>query len=555
MKKKLVTAVTAASLLATIFGSSVFAASRPAPTPTTDTTSPKAKYTMVTAGADVHYGTVSKAYGFYSDDSDKAASSNGANIAFEMYRTGAAGLGVDTLATADLKAVSSNSSILVTWAYATADGAGIACGTADTAGTAGATLFAASDIVEGVAEDDGDGVYILCLAASTATTAANGTITISASKVTDGASSWVTMVTIPVVAIGPVKTLELSLTKSYRYVAAGNATLDKALTLVGRDANGTILNGATGSITAGVALTGVTETTTNAKNANGEAINFFSVGSSDTVADVTPSVPNEGSARLFDIEADTCAVGDGDAVLTDAGKSYSLSVSAGTIVSNEVSFTCTGDGSKAVMKSVAADVTSFKGKTYVDADGGHSFDIMATIVDENGLPLGNGANATDFGDLTFTVANALHMANDHSDAAVVNGQTKLFDLSPAALASFKKYTYSVKVADTDLGAEANVAKTFSFSYTISNPTTITVKMNAAKTVATVTVNFGADAADESAYLYVETTTGKETIYRKIASASGVATWTVALRKQQVFMTADSDVDGVESSNLAVVTYK
>jgi hypothetical protein len=80
-------------------------------------------------------------------------------------------------------------------------------------------------------------------------------------------------------------------------------------------------------------------------------------------------------------------------------------------------------------------------------------------------------------------------------------------------------------------------------------------MNAARTVATVTVNFGVDAEGESAYLDVETATGSVKTYRKIANASGVATWTIALRRQTVFMAADSSVTGVAVSNLAVVTFR
>jgi hypothetical protein len=69
------------------------------------------------------------------------------------------------------------------------------------------------------------------------------------------------------------------------------------------------------------------------------------------------------------------------------------------------------------------------------------------------------------------------------------------------------------------------------------------------------VNFGEDAAEESAYLDVETSTGSIKTYRKIANASGVVTWTIAMRKQQVFMTAACDVNTVEASNLAVVNFK
>ncbi len=550
MKNKFVTAVTAASLLATIFGSSVMAAGRP--TPPVAPTGPIARYTGTPVeGAAVTQAGSTTTFGFYSNASNVAVASATANLTYTFFVAGAANAGTTSLALADLKAVSSNSNIVVAWAYAAADGVAAACSALDTP----LGSFAATDIVEGVAETtETAGNYKLCVAAKTSTTAANGTITVYASKAGLTASSWVSMKTVSITAIGALKTLDLSLTTGYTYVAGENAAIDGALTLVGKDANGTVLNGATGSITAGVALSGVAESDTNPTNASGSAIGFFTVASDDAVA---VGSANAGSMRLFDIDAAACSVGNGDNLLSDSGKAYNLAVAAGLIESNAVSITCTGDGSKAVLKSVAADVTSFKGKTYASATGGTTFKIIGTIVDENGLPMGNGATAMDFGPETFTGLTALTVASldvDLDESEVVGGKAQIATLAPTNM-SYKTHKYSIAVADSDLGASAAVAKTYSLTYAVSNPTTITVKMNAAKTVATVTVNFGEDAADESAYLNVETVTGKFTEYRKIANASGVATWTIALRKQQVFMTASSDVFGVAVSNLAVVTYK
>ena len=547
MKKKLVTAVTAASMLATIFGSSAFAAARPTPAGP-DTTSPKAKYTLVSEdSAKVFQNTTSKAFGFYSDDADKTVADDDVVLMFELFDVGSNNAGTSSLAAADLKAVSNNSNILVSWAYATANGAPAAC----TALDGGSTLFATTDIVEDVDEGTaGDGDYYLCIAAKTATTAATGTITVSASKVTDAASSWVTMKTVTVTAIGPLASLDLSLTDGYKYVAADGQGVAGALTVVGKDAAGTVLNGATGTITAGVELAGLDEDSNNPTDANDGTIAFL--GAVTAVADADS--PVNGSKRLYATLDDVCDEGNGDDILSDIGKSYSLKVAAGEIVSNSVSITCTGTGAKAVVKSMAAEVTTWKGKTYND-DGDTSFNIVATIVDENGLPMGNGGVSSNFGTITETAIAALGYANEDSSNVAVGGKATFATLSPANLPSYKKYTYSLKVADSDLGASADVAKTFSFSYTITNPSTITVKMNAAKTVATVTVNFGEDAADASAFLYVENATGTEKTYRKIANASGVATWTIALRKQYVFMYADTDADATLETNLVTVTYK
>ncbi len=557
MKKKLVTAVTAASLLATVFGSSVFAAGRPTPTPA-PTGFPIAKYTLIpTEGAALTQAGETAVFGFYSDDADVAVAEDTATLTYKFFVAGANNLGTTELTTADLRAVSSNSNILVAWAYAD-NGDAAVCEELDFDASTDpdtATKFVTTDIVEGVA-DGNPGEYTLCVAAKTATTAATGTITVSASKVTDAASSWVTMKSVTVTAIGALKSLELSLTTGYKYVAGANAAIDKALTLVGKDANGTVLNGATGSITAGVALSGIVESADNAENADGEAIPFFTNSSDEPVA---VGATNAGSMRLFDIDAAACTVGNGDDVLGDVGRSYSIAVedSTGLIVSNAISITCTGDGSEAVLKSVAAEVTSFKGKTYQSATGGSTFKIIGTIVDENGLPMGDGANAMDFGVETFTGLAGLTVAGldvDLAESEVVGGKAQIATLAPTNMA-YKTHRYSIKVADSNLGSTEDVAKTYSMTYAVSNPTTITVKMNAARTVATVTVNFGADAEGESAYLEVETETGSVKTYRKIANASGVATWTIALRRQTVYMTASSDVSGVADSNLAVVTYR
>jgi len=556
MKKKLVTAVTAASLLATVFGSSVLAAGRPTPTPA-PTGFPIAKYTLLpTEGATFTQAGTTSTFGFYSDDADATVAENDATLTFKFFVAGANNVGTTELTTADLKAVSSNSNILVAWAYDDSGTAAV-CEDLDVDG-ATASKFVTTDIVEDV-PDGNAGEYTLCVAAKTATTAATSTITVSASKVTADASSWVTMKSVTVTAIGALASLQLSLTNGYRYVAGANDAIDGALTLVGKDSNGTVLNGATGSITAGVALSGIVESADNPENADEGAIPFFDVSSDDPV---TGSGATAGSKRLFDIEADTCTVGNGDDVLGDVGKSYSLAVedATGLITSNAVTITCTGDGSKAVLQSLAPEVTSFKGKTYESATGGTTFKIIGTIVDENGLPMGDGANAMDFGTETFTGLAGLTYAslaanlNGVGEEKVVGGKAQIATLAPTNM-TYKTHKYSIKVADSNLGSTEDVAKTYSMSYAVSNPTTITVKMNAARTVATVTVNFGEDAADESAYLEVETATSSIKTYRKIANASGVATWTIALRRQQVFMTASSDASGVEDSNLAVVTFR
>ena len=559
MKNKFVTAVTTAGLLATIFGSSAMAAGRPTPAGP-DTTSPKAKYTTVHAdGATAYRAGTTSVYGVYSAVSNKTTADDGATFTFRFFSAGANNAGTTAMATADLKAVSSNSNIVLAWARDDA-GAAAVCEDLDYVAAAGgdpavASKFVTTDIVEGTSDDAGAtaGLYTLCVAAKTSTTAATGTITVSASEVTSSAASWVTMKTITVTAIGPVASLALSLTTGYKYVAAANSSIADALTIVGKDANGTVLNGATGSITAGVEIAGLDENSANPEDANGNTIDFL--GAVVAVDDEDSAF--DGSERLYTILADVCDAGNGDDVLSDIGKSYSLAVAVGEVVSNSVSITCTGTGAKAVIKSVAAEVTSFKGKTYDDGKvaGDDMFDITATVVDENGLPLGNGSSVVDFGAVTMPVGVAALGFTDSASTGVEDGKLVIAGMEPVALPSFKAYKYSIKVADSDLATTDAVAKTFALTYTISNPTTITVKMNAAKTVATVTVNFGEDAADESAYLEVETTTGSIKTYRKIANASGVATWTVALRKQQVFMTADSDVSGVESSNLAVVTYK
>ena len=558
MKNKFVTAVTTASMLATIFASSAFAA-RPTP-PAAPSGFPIAKYTAIPGeGAALTQAGSTAVFGFYSDAADITVAEDTATLEYTFFVAGANNAGTTKLTTADLKAVSSNSNILVAWAYTDA-GVAETCEDLDYVPVDGeepavASKFVTTDIIENVADGD-PGEYTLCVAAKTATTAATGTITVSASKVTDDASSWVTMKSVTVTAIGALNSLALSLTTGYRYVAGDNADANEMLTLVGKDSNGTVLNGATGSITAGVELAGIVESTNNADNADGDAIAFFDVTSNTAV---TGTGATAGSERLFDIEAATCTVGNGDEILGDVGASYSLAVedATGLIESNAVSITCTGDGSKAVLSSVAAEVTSFKGKTYLEDDVAASFDLTATIVDEGGRPMGNGANAMDFGAVTWTCATALDCDNEDvaiAEGGVVGGKAVIADLTPTNTL-YKTYKYSIKVTDSNLGATADVAKTYSLTYAVSNPTTITVKMNAAKTVATVTVNFGEDAADESAFLEVETSTGSVKTYRKIANASGVATWTIALRKQTVYMTADSSVTGVAVSNMAVVTYK
>ena len=568
------TAVTTAGLLAGLFGSAFVPAAYGARAGTV--TSPKASLTVLTTGSALDDNAAGTAFGFLSDDADDALAS--ANVVLKVAINSAGNV---DLTSADLKAVSSNDDILVSWLYNDAltqlddDDGALDCADMDSTNGAGDTElgednFGASDIVEGVADHaTGNGLFWLCIAAADSDTAATSTITISAQAANaSDTAGFVTLKTVTVTAIGPTDAITLSITDGYKYVAEENVALEGWLTVLCKDENGTLINDATASISAGNSCGTVTEDSLNAKNADDTAIDFVDITTGGGGTGHAPTAPatgaNAGSLRLYHLQNETCNE-ETDEDLDDAGNSYSLKVAVGTVKSNAITITCTEDSTGASITTVTATDTVGP-EAYDDGSGDdNDLEYIGTFVDEDGRPLGDGAGATDFGAFTFAGAAAVVTeleTNDPAGAAegevtVLGGEATLSDIADGFdFARRGKFTIEITVTDSDLATTTAVEKTFTLVYTVSASEDVTIvkKMSASKRSATITVEFGEDNAFERVAFFVENSSGVVKEYLRRADADGVATFKFARRNTTFYVFADLDAGGAPTDILEI-TFK
>jgi len=579
MKNKVSTAVVTAGLLAGILGSAFAPAAKGRDTVTT--TSPiKPSLTTIDWDGFNNYNDDDASFSAYSgevftdvaydtEDSDYLGyGSDNYDFNFEVF-TKVDGDLAEELTTADVKVVSSNSKILV--ALADNDSDTDECDDDDLQ-----DYFNTTDVQTDLTPDGSS--FNVCVKPAAEDTAADGTIKVYAGIPVDGANNatYVLVYTINVTFMGPVATLTQSIADGYKYVANDNDGLEGWLKIVGKDANGTILNDASDTPSDGDALYDdtwdshdFTEATGNTKAHNNSAVDYFDLNTADSLADINADGDLSDANQYYYLEDNTCNSADTDYYdAGDEGKSLTLKVAyttdalnlgdgtlRTTVTSNAITITCTLNDGDDKITGISATVTSGTGKNPVDAAGDDLYGaIVATVTDSAGRPMGDGGDAYTWS-YDDTAAGWMDVSTDTTPGSPVGGKLELAEFSPSSIPAFKKYTYTFKVNDADRGTVGNQAKSATLSYTAINPTTIKAVLNKAKTSAVVTVNFGADAAGEYAFLVVETATGKQTEYRKMANASGVATWTLNLRKQTVYLSAYSDASDVEESNILAVTYK
>ena len=547
IKNKLVTAVTTAGLLAGLFGSAFVPAVKGAgrPAPVADPVTPKASLTVLTTGAAMDKETGVNNFGFLSADSDDADSGATVNIVVAINSAG----NVD-VETADLKATSSNDDVLVAWSYED-DGTADTCDDMDSGGNDG---FSDEDIVEEVADLAAAGTYRLCVAAATDTTAATSTVAIYAAEAgTSADDGWVLLKTVTVTAIGPTDTMDLSITDGYKYVAEDNQALTDWLTIACYDENGTLINDGTGSISVGNDCGTVTEYASNEKRIDTTTIGFISDATNGADA-VT------GAKSAWDLDAGVCD-NETDADITDAGQSYALAVQIGTVVSDEITITCTG--TDAVITSIYASDTEGP-QVYDDGTGDNGkLQIIAVLKDESGLPLGDGmADDQDFGALTVDGATAIETEFAEADLDTTDVDASEYSGGEMVVADFDdgfdfgrrgKFTYTVSIAEPDLGDTEEDALSVDLTYlaTAADSVEISYTRNAAKTKATVTVDFGEDEAFERAVFYVENAAGVVKEYLRRADAEGVATFTFARRNKTFYVYADLDAGGAPTDIVSI----
>jgi hypothetical protein len=515
-------------------------------------------------------------FGFLSSNSDQETANDDVQITFAIKSAGSA-----VVEDADLKAVSSNSAVQVAWAYTSGAGpVADTCSDIDGDGednvledvgegdeTAdNVDAFATSDIVL-EAPGGETGVYSLCLAAATATSAATSTVTISAAA--SGTEEFVVLKTLTVTAIGPIASLALSITDGYKYVAEGNSELDEWLTVVGKDSNGTIINGDEDTISSGFDLVNtITEWEDNPEHSDGDtAIAFFAGDSGVNNAD--------GGSTLYDLEVDTCLDNDDDD-FGDAGNSFSLKIqnAGGSVVSNAISITCTTDSTGvARVTGVTAEATSGL-QTYNETadDSDDELSLFATVVDEDGRPMGDGSTAVDFDwsiDGAAVIEGGFFDADD--DNVAIGGKVELgslcdldadgdcgvIDAANLDFGRIGRFTYVLTADDSDLSTALDVEADFTLTYTVvgEDASTISRTRNAAKTRATITADLGESNAFVRVEFYVELANGNVKTYVRRANADGVATLVQVRRNTTVYVYADEAETGGVPTDVIKVVFK
>jgi hypothetical protein len=552
--KKLVTAVTAASLLASIFGSSVLAAGRGTVDPVV-----KSAYTTYQAAAAVQRTTAtSKVFGFQSSASTATVASATAAIGIQIFSDGAAGAGntvFDFGTDLKLEATSSNSAVKVAWAY---DNAGDAAACTALDGVGALTTFGASDVVIGVDPTANlvvvDPVltqtYKLCLAAASATTAGTSTITVKAGGAVAG--------TFTVTAVGPVASVTLSGADGGLRIAEDNGAVDNFWQIVAKDAAGVIINGASNSVSD--EELDFIEYSENPDNADGDTITILTDGTVAQSNGATAASMNQFSleAAVCDADTGTAAAPDGNG---DAGNSYSVRVAfdaATDVVSNAVSIVCTGGYADMSVTSMSVDATT-GGGTYEDANGGD--DIFVKL----GLNIGAGLTIVPAdvytAPTTATVAAALTWSATDNDDLVTDGNGKITigDLSPTGLAA-KEFGYSF-TAIVNAGAFhadptiTKVTKKYSFSYDATGDEVLivpTVTYNKLRTTATIKAACGYSDSRTIVDIEVTRADGSVVTYKRRADKKGLVSLVLSARKtsvEAIVMCTDGD------SEIALVTYR
>jgi len=562
IKKKFATAVATAGLLAGLFGSafvpSAFAARGSVYDPIaryTDTWWDDAVYSnedYFVKKSDGSYDTSNDAtkWGFYSDESDDAAAYDDVEMGVQLFSDYEVVDGVrvgDTVVDgADIIVSSSNAKLKV----AISDGD--SCEDMDSGGL---DYFAQTDSVADMDDYDDDGWYYFCLAADKSDTAVNASITVKA-RAQDSTGDYVTVKTFPMQVLGEVATLTASIADGYKYIANDNYDLSDKISLIGKDSAGNLLNGGNGEITQFEGLwENVADWSDNPENWEEDTIQV--IGDEETYDGYVTEEGDYYGRSLFDVDYSVCTSNDDLESTGDEGKSYTVKFEAlgGDVVSNGITFTCTDVYAK--VTKVTPEATSGD-KEYIEADESTDLSLTATVVDSAGRPLGDGAyigeddvTCDDFDWSLFSGDETLNEDFDGFTDYVVGGECELGTLSPD-VSRMGRFSYTLEADESDLSDEG-VSKKFALSYLAggTDDVTISLKRNAAKTVATITFDGGEDAAFSFVYFQVEKSNGTVAEMRRRADADGIAKLVLARRNTTYYVYAFSDASASESDTIKV----
>ena len=404
------------------------------------------------------------------------------------------------------------------------------------------SAFALSDTVTDAKSDgDFDAAHIfdacqffLCFRVKDATKPGKSTITVKA--------NGVTLTTITMTVLGDLKSLTLSAKRGYTAVATGNAEISEFFTVIGKDSAGQEINNTKGKE---IYLNNYTnEAITEAGSDDGDVIED---AQGDTMNFVDNSFDRPSSLDLLssvcDVESYT---GAGDA---DAGKSYALAVEmqnwdGDVITSNAVTASCTGADSKAVLSNIVAETATgeadWAASTAGKADSDGVIAIYATVKDSAGRLMGLD-NTIGF-DITLSADFDTDLDLTEVESQVGPGGKIMLGYIVPDMTALAKYSYEVTIADSNFGTALDQELVTTLYYTAVSGIELDYSLsrvrNAAKTVATWTADYGVACSNARIEFNWENADGSKfgTVERR-ANINGVAKFSMARRNQTIFVSA------------------
>lgn len=458
---------------------------------------------------------------------------------------------------ADLKATSSSSLIRLAWSYDGDDSASDNCEDIDDGG-ADFTTFGTTDTVTEVAGVGGNS-YNLCIYSN----GKPGTATIAV------VANGVTLAPVTITVVGDIASVTLAAAGTY--IAEENLGVDQFFTVTAKDSAGTVINGPEAGISGGVYLDSsyfgdVLPAEANPVNQQGDEIDFIDIDAEENGANLASGLNNDSWTK-YDLNAGVCleetAAGENDG---DAGKSYAVAVAIENddnddITSNTVSFTCTGPEADAKLSKFEVEATSGD-LEYTDSVD-DAISVFGYFVDQAGRPLGAGADIDLDDDFVLDISANATFEGDLGivlETGVTTDGTNKIEIAVLTpnMDYVAKFPYTISVENSDLQSATEVAKSLATFYTATNADaavyTLTRVRNAAKTRATITVNFGAECSNQMVDFDVELANGDVKFLERRANIDGVAKLTIERRNTKIYVKAFCN-DGAQESNLRGIRFR
>ena len=440
----------------------------------------------------------------------------------------------DLVTTADLSATVSGGKIKVAFAYTENNDYRKSCADSDLQAE-----FGSSDAVSDALADDDYDAYYLCIKAVSKTTLGTSGLTIKV----DGVTVWSGTVQV----IGDADEISLTVADGYNRVSANNAVYGEFFKAVVKDSAGQAIIGTRDGFNNDIddSLMGGSELEYHARGTSG-AEDIITTGS---------YTDNFGNIEL---EVNAC-------VDADAGDTKSTAVKLTSnqegdrVTSNSVSIICTGDADEYVVSSVSQEYSSpvligaanWGASAQGKADATGQIDIYAVLKDQDGALMGvdGSTGFADFdGDYSVESSEDDLFTNDTDDLAGVGVGGKYiiggYDPVVDRAAKFKIVVTIDYPDNTDEDAGELVVNLYYQVNSIAGDYTLTRVRNAAKTSATWTADWGVDCSNAVVYFdWVNKNGTKGTLVNgaspvaRRANFDGVATFTLKKRNMTIFVTA------------------